>query len=312
MNPETGEERVLVENLSNVTSAEWSADGRWVAYQRHALDSEATREMELWVVGASQEPRRVAAGGAPGLFASLGLYWMWSLNGAELATIDSSTLHTIDPATGEMTDLGTLAGDPGMNVVTSAWSWSPDGTRIAFVARGGAIASVDVRSGERSVLARLPGESLDSINELHWSPDGAHLAVVSSSMSNSTGRLYLMDADGSNVRVLAEYLDARGVAWSPDGARLAYGEAAPGSGEVRIWVAPMDGADPVEIGSVSFGGCTYAYKCGLAWSPDGTRIGFGKAEGEDSAFPSDAPGPAERIDDLTYQSWAGGSFPAFG
>ena len=121
-------------------------------------------------------------------------------------------------------------------------------------------------------------------------------------MSNSTGRLYVMDADGSNVRVLAENLDARGVAWSPDGARLAYGEAAPGSGEVRIWVAPMDGTDPVEIGSVSFGGCTYAYKCGLAWSPDGIRIGFGKAQGEDAAFAADAPGPAEPLDDLTYRT----------
>ena len=237
---------------------------------------------------------------------------MWSPKGAELATIDSSRLHTIDPVTGETTDLGRIAGDPGMNVVTSAWSWSPDGTRIAFVARGGGeIASVDVRSGERSLLARLPGENLDSINEIDWSPDGAHLAVVSSSMSNSTGRLYVMDADGSNVRVLAEYLDARGVAWSPDGTRLAYGEAAPGSGEVRIWVAPMDGADPVQIGSVSFGGCTYAYKCGLTWSPDGTRIGFGKAQGEDSAFAADAPGSAEPLDDLTYESWAGGSWPAW-
>ena len=199
-----------------------------------------------------------------------------------------------------------------MNVVTSTWSWSPDGARIAYVeGNRGEITSVDVRSGERSLLARLPGENSDSISDIDWSPDGARLAVLSASMSNSTGRLYVMDADGSNVRVLAESLDARGVAWSPDGARLAYGEAAPGSGEVRIWVEALDGADPVQIGAVSFGGCTYAYKCGLTWSPDGTEIGFGKAEGETSAFAADAPGPAEPLDDLTYQSWAGGSWPAW-
>jgi Tol biopolymer transport system component len=112
--------------------------------------------------------------------------------------------------------------------------------------------------------------------------------------------------------VLAEHLDARGVAWSPDGTRLAFGEAASGYGEVRIWVASMDGGEPTKIGTVSFGGCTYFYKCGLTWSPDGAWIGFGKADGQDTAFAADAPGPAERIDDLTYQSWAGGSLPAYG
>ena len=291
VNPETGEERVLVENLTNVTRAEWSANGRWVAYERRSPGSDPSREYELWVVDSSMETRRVATGGPPGLIASVALYWMWSTMGAELATIDSSMLNTIDPATGEATSLGRIAGDPGMNVVTSTWSWSPDGARIAYVeGNRGEIASVDVRSGERSLLARLPGENSDSISEIDWSPDGARLAVLSASMSNSTGRLYVMDAEGSKVGVLAENLDARGVAWSPDGTRLAYGEAAPGSGEVRIWVASMDGAAQTKLGSAPFGGCTYAYKCGLTWSPDGTRIGFGKAEGEDSAFAADAPG----------------------
>ncbi len=312
VNPETGEERVLVHDLSNVTGAEWSADGRWVAYQRHPWDTEASKGFDLWVVGSSREPRRVATGAAPGLMAGIGLEWKWSPRGAELLTLDGSKLNTIDAATGETTDLGRIVDDAGMGAYgISAWSWSPDG-RVAFVSPQGGIDSVDVRSGERSVLARLPGENLDSISEIDWSPDGAHIAVLSASMSNSTGRLYVMDADGSNVRVLAEHLDARGVAWSPDGTRLAYGKAAPGSGEVRIWVAPMNGADPVVFGSVSFGGCTYAYKCGLTWSLDGTRIGFGKAGSEDSAFAADAPGPAEPLDDLTYRSWAGGSFPAFG
>jgi len=184
--------------------------------------------------------------------------------------------------------------------------------RIAYVeGNGGEITSVNVRSGARSLLVRLPGENSDSISEIDWSPNGARLAVLSASMSNSTGRLYVMDADGSNVRVLAENLDARGVAWSPDGARLAYGEAAPDSGEVRIWVAYMDGAEQTKIGSASFGGCTYPYLCGLTWSPDGNKIGFGKAKAEDSAFAADAPGPAEPLDGLTFQSWAGGSWPTW-
>ena len=83
VNPETGEERVLVEDLRAVHSARWSADGRWVAYETETVDG----EWQLWVVSASQEPRLVATGGNPDSFASIGLYWMWSPTGAELATI---------------------------------------------------------------------------------------------------------------------------------------------------------------------------------------------------------------------------------
>lgn len=41
VNPDTGEERLLVEDLDAVSSARWSADGRWVAYEDDA---------GLWVV----------------------------------------------------------------------------------------------------------------------------------------------------------------------------------------------------------------------------------------------------------------------
>jgi Tol biopolymer transport system component len=53
-----------------------------------------------------------------------------------------------------------------------------------------------------------------------WSPDGAHIAVMND-LEPGGGRLYVMDADGSNLRVLAEDVDPT-VAWSPDGTRLAY------------------------------------------------------------------------------------------
>jgi hypothetical protein len=119
---------------------------------------------------SSQEPRPVATGGDPDLFAHGSLTWMWSPTGADLVTvrrsslgkdpqtIRRSTLSAFDPVTGETTDLESIDGD-----VASADGWSPDGTRIAFGARGGAVYSADVRSGERSLLVRLPGEDLDSV-----------------------------------------------------------------------------------------------------------------------------------------------------
>jgi hypothetical protein len=45
------------------------------------------------------------------MFASLGLYWIWSPTGAKLAVIAESTLHTIDLTTGETTGLAMIVAD---------------------------------------------------------------------------------------------------------------------------------------------------------------------------------------------------------
>ena len=301
VNPETGQERVLVEDLDVVYSARWSADGRWVAYE---TSPPVGAPIGLWVVGASQEPRQVATGDQPYLLAPFALGWVvWSPTGAELAAIDRSTLITIDPVSGETTDLGSIDADhDGNAVLTPTPAWSPDGRRIAFGGRDWALYSVDVRSGERSLLVRLPGEDQDEfhmIDEILWSPDGAHIAVVDD-LDLGGGLLYVMDADGSNVRVLDDDYDGLGVAWSPDGTRLAFagGSAAQ---KVRIFVAPTDGAAPTEIGSIPIAGSD------LTWSPDGSRIA---SYTRHRAFVIDADGrgEAEPIDELMYRSWDGGSY----
>jgi Tol biopolymer transport system component len=299
VNPETGEERVLVEDLEVVYSAEWSADGRWVAYATEAPGS----DWGLWVVSASQEPRLVATGGAPDIFASVGLYWAWSQTGAELATISRSTLSTIDPATGETTDLGSIVADLLDENVNPHWAWSPDRTRIVFGAPRGVVYTVEVRSGERSLLVRLPGpsgEEFDTVSEVLWSPNGAHIAIVN--WLDGRPRLYVMDADGSNVRVLDDDYDGLGFAWSPDGTRLAFADGSAAQ-TVRILVAPMDGSAPAET-VLPIAGCAF-YNCEMTWSPDWSQIAF-HTRHRAFVIDADGRGEAEPIDELTYRSWDGG------
>lgn len=308
VDPETGEERVLVEGLDTVYSARWSADGRWVAYEAPGPEG-----IGLWIMSASQQPRLVATGAS---------MLEWSSTGAQLATIRltsplntniaGSTLSTIDPVTGRTTDIGSIPED--VDDVTSAPVWSPDRTRFVFVARGGAIYSIDVRSGASSLLVRLPDEHLVLLDQIVWSPDGAHIAVKIG--TRSANYLYIMDADGSNVRrlLLVDYSGTR-VAWSPDGARLAYDD---GSGV--IWAAPTDGSPPTEIGTPlphpNAGDTVFALS-DLIWSPDGSRVAFrihrwfgrpGDDSVDVSAIDADGQGEAERIDEITFRSWNGGSY----
>lgn len=298
VNPETGEQRVLVEDLDILYSARWSADGRWVAYETQAPEGR-----EVWLVDASDGPRRVATGAS---------MLEWSSTGAELATIRltspsrpwiiaGSTLSTIDPLTGETTDAGSIP--EGIGDVTSPPKWSPDGTRFAFGARGGEIYSIEARNGGRSLLVRLPGEGLDSVDQIVWSPDGAHIAVVN---DGDPGGVYVMGADGSNVRVLLDGWTGPGLAWSPDGTRLA---AKDGAGVV--WVTSMDGSAPIEIGRLS-ASCDDILFCHeeLTWSPDGSRIAVRSVGGDGSmdawAIDADGRGEPEPIDELTFRSWVGG------
>jgi len=299
VNPETGEQRILVEDLEAVYSARWSADGRWVAY-----DAPGPEGTGLWVVGGSQEPRQVATGRS---------LFVWSSTGAELATarvtdphnadIAGSTLYTIDPVSGETTDVGSIPD--GVGDVGIAPAWSPDGTRFVYGARGGAIYLVDVRSGAHSLLVRLPGRKLDSVDQIDWSPDGAHIAVQMITLA------YVMDADGSNVRALPD--SPREFAWSPDGTRLAY------EGWSGVWVASMDGSAPAKVGphpARCRGSLEQQCHEDVTWSPDGSRIGHLSYIYEDiddrsvvvSAIDADGSGDAERIDELTYRSWHGGSY----
>jgi Tol biopolymer transport system component len=298
VDPDTGESRILLDRAvstdplpiaaggevirEEITNVAWSPDGRWVAFDGPGA--------ALWVMNSETEIRRLASAVYGG--------WVWSPTEAQLAMILNSTLTVVDAMTGRKIDLGEVVGD-----VTSAPVWSPDGTRILFGARGGSLYSVDVQSGERSLLVRLPGENLDSMDEIDWSPDGGQLAVMND-LEPGGGRLYVMNADGSGVRVLIDNFEPGGLAWSPDGESIAYATygASGDDGTDRLWtISPVEG--------LPFTVAASAYIGDPVWSLDSSRIGFvgSTADGPGwFAVDADGAGPRLEIDELTYLSWRGG------
>ncbi len=148
------------------------------------------------------------------------------------------------------------------------------------------------------MLVRLPGENLDSMDEIDWSPDGAQVAIMND-LEPGSGRLYVMNADGSGVRVLLEDYEPEGLAWSPDGESLAYAGSEDGAA-ARLWtISRIDGPPFTVAASDSIED--------PVWSPDGSRIAF---VGSTRWFAVEADGVHQRlqIDELKYLSWGDGSF----
>jgi WD40-like Beta Propeller Repeat len=101
-----------------------------------------------------------------------------------------------------------------------------------------------------------------------YSPDGTKLAFDST--REGPTRVFVMDADGSNVRRLSDGKDDWGATWSPDGKWIAYkswlGTSAP---DPQIWIAAPDGSETPRALTSGPGA-----RIAPSWSPDGSRIVF--------------------------------------
>lgn len=139
--------------------------------------------------------------------------------------------------------------------------WSPDGTRVAYVAAAGRFAQLfvlDLATGERRQLTQ--GEHLNA--EPRWSPDGRSLVFIS--QQDGPSQIHRIEADGSQRRRLSALgTDESAPSWSPDGKRIAFVRIA---GKRDVWVMDADGsnAQAIAIGPADEDSPT--------WSPDGSQL----------------------------------------
>ena len=328
--PETGDVRTIVETAGIVDGvdecsrqgactnfirkAEWSADGRWVAFEvtNASLDGPSLGPcgptLGIWVQGPNGGPRQLTtpcdapSSGSEGPVEEV---WEWSPVDARLAyaRIDGETdeLFVIDPSDGTRTPLVTGEIDPLSPWGASSLAWSPDGSRIAYV-DGSSVYAVD-EGGERSLLE----DSFDDIIEFAWSPDGTQILV----QDQTRYRIQVMNADGSDLHILLEGEDACcETAWSPNGNRILYmlsvldpGEPGWGSGHSEVWTVAPDGANRTKVFDEA--GCASHSGAGLdpVWATNGTRVAYYGCGGwvvEDA----DGTGEVEPIDELVWRSWS--------
>ena len=224
-----------------VSDFAWSPDGMDLAYATHGyvrvvdVATGASREImsragSSWLAWSPDGSRiAVAHDGMLELIDPEGgnrstlveLHWIlqpsWSPDGERIAfqVVSSQpsgerSLYVIDRDGSNLTELLGPAHD---SIGFSDPAWSPDGSRIAYIAstkRTGAglmrlrveVVDADGSNPTELVEAGICG-CIGLTPGLTWSPDGASMALVTGWM-DGTGGLYVMHADGTGLRLVAE------------------------------------------------------------------------------------------------------------
>jgi Tol biopolymer transport system component len=148
--------------------------------------------------------------------------------------------------------------------------WSPDGTRLLFLRSANNETDIYVVNRDGTGLDNLTEGAAGDDNYPSWSPDGTRILFTTErNYSGSGSDVYVMNADGSNPRMMIE--KAYGGSWKPDGTRIAI--ASYRTGRFQVWLVDPDGSNQTNI-TMSAGS-----DADPVWSPDGTRLAFTSLRG---------------------------------
>jgi Tol biopolymer transport system component len=160
---------------------------------------------------------------------------------------------------------------------------SPDRTSVAFTRVCGPNDEIGtvyrVGIDGHGLLALSPSdvsehESSFGKPNVAWSPDGSQIAYGPYIASASSTALFLVRADGTDVRqVVSTEIGAATAAWSPDGKWIAFTSRY--RSQPQVWLVRPDGTGLVKLTDGSDG----SVSVGPVWSPDGTSLLFARGRG---------------------------------
>jgi len=224
----------VLESPNGIT---WSPDGEWIAFRMIVPDDSG------WNVegqATKHRPRGATWTSAPRVVEDL----QYRRDRQGFLPDGTNQIFIVPAEGGTPRQLSDGEWDAGSPV------WTPDGNTILFSSgpripeaeyewRESEIYALDVETGEISQLTTRRGPDGNPVP----SPDGRLIAYTGRDWSTDTWadtELYVMNADGSDPRVIADIDRSPGdLEWAPDGSGVYF--AAQNEGTENLWFAPLDG-----------------------------------------------------------------------
>jgi Tol biopolymer transport system component len=254
----------------------WSPDSQSIAFVSYA----GTRGQNPSSMGLYTAPKNGKAVTQALTSTQPLVYYSWSPDGRRvsfISTTDNSNLAFqvvgSDGAKQQLVDAG----------VPYYWAWAPDGHTV--LAHNGTHLSL-LQVGDSVTEQSLNFEAAE-FKAPAFSPNGKQM-LVAAAAQNGQPALLLADAQGQNVKPLAEYTGSIAFEWSPDGQRVAYltsDSPTAGSTGHLVVVDPNGQSKPVALAGTD----VYAF----FWSPDSKSLAyFTHGQPASSAPPTPTPDPS--------------------
>jgi Tol biopolymer transport system component len=214
----------ITNSTAEDTEPVWAPDGKQIAFT-NVRDGNS----EIYVMNADgSNPRRLT--NDPAVDSSA----RWSVDGRILFTSDregQSDIYVMDDAGRNVTKLTTMGA--------SRAAWSPDGKKVAFVARSQEIIGsaywlqvyvIDADGSNLRMITRSPHSTFTP----KWSADGAAIAFVVEYHGAKANIFEIPGMGGTPKRLTAgPNFDGR-PAYSPDGTKLAFESNRNGNYEIYV------------------------------------------------------------------------------
>ena len=247
-----GETHALTTAKKSSTNPAWSPDGKWIAFlsdRPGQISGTAEGKKQLYVIsadgGEAQQVTKVESDVNDFEWAPDSKRIAFSMSDPESKAMkdrkekygDYSVVHTDYQMTRlwtvEFTNGAATAAEPkrlteGDKFSVGDFSWSPDGTRIAFSAQkdpdliSGDTADIYVLNVSDKTVKKIVSTPGPDRNP-HWSPDGKRIAFDTAAGAQyffyTNSRIGGVSADGGAVQILTESFDEDPslIAWGPDG-----------------------------------------------------------------------------------------------